>query len=230
RSRIFFSASVKLPIPDLAILSRIGSTEAITSSGSTVRRAVDFCTTYSFGFGCNRSFKFVNHASSGPAPRNSIKRKANAVLAQRTTRSCQSCAASALKVQIAARITKIHFAGLRMNEGVGDQPPNLPMEPNLRAIEHRVIERASGTDRKKERGQDRTTDVETDKNCRDVDREPSHPGYRPIIIGGSDSEHASNRQPPISSRKRPSLRRKNPWRTARTGRNLSFALIKIDNA
>ena len=83
-----------------------------------------------------------------------------------------------------------------MDEGVGDQPPNLPMEPNLRAIEHRVIERASGTDRKKERGQDRTTDVETDKNCRDVDREPSHPGYRPIIIGGSDSEHA-----PIDSRR-----------------------------
>src|ERR1700736_3479654 len=45
RSRIFLSLSVKLPMPDLEILSRIGSTEAITSSGSTTRRGLAFCTT-----------------------------------------------------------------------------------------------------------------------------------------------------------------------------------------
>src|SRR5207302_9478746 len=58
--------------------------------------------------------------------------------------------------------------GWRMDEGVGDQPPNLPMEPNLRAIEHRVIERASGADRKKERSEEHTSELQSRENlvCR----------------------------------------------------------------
>src|ERR1700719_5228342 len=68
---------------------------------------------YSFGFGRNRDLKSLIQASSGPAPRISIKKKANAMLAQRTTKSCQSCAANALRVPIAAKIRKIHFAGMR---------------------------------------------------------------------------------------------------------------------
>src|SRR5207302_9874941 len=57
RSRIFLSLSVKLPMPDLEILSRIGSTEAITSSGSTTRRGLAFCTICSFGFGRVKFFR-----------------------------------------------------------------------------------------------------------------------------------------------------------------------------
>src|SRR5438552_3982228 len=57
--------------------------------GSSVGMAdVDlFCTTVSVGLGPMRAFKAFHQASSGPAPRNSINRKAAPMLVQTTTRS-----------------------------------------------------------------------------------------------------------------------------------------------
>ena len=88
-----------------------------------------------------------------------------------------------------------------MNEGIGNFPPELTTQPNLGAVEHRVVERAGVTDRKKKGGKNCASDVDAHQDRRDIDRITPHPRYRSVIIGGSDSEHAAIKQPRLCSRK-----------------------------
>jgi hypothetical protein len=88
----------------------------------------------------------------------------------------------------------------RMDERVSQKPPDLSL-PNLRAIEHEIIQDAVVKETDDQGGQDRAQDMESHQDCGDVDRVTSHPRYRPIIIGGSHSEHISNKQPALRMRK-----------------------------
>src|SRR5438270_13209064 len=94
RSRSRFSCrrslAVKLPIPNLEILSRIGSIEAYASSDSAGGGGRTFGTTRYFGLGAKRVFNAFHQASSGPAPLHSMKRNAAPMLVQTTTRSFQA--------------------------------------------------------------------------------------------------------------------------------------------
>src|SRR5438128_12321367 len=77
-------------------------------------------------------------------------------------------------------------------------------------------------------GDKHAQDVERGDNRRHADGVATHPRYRTLIIGGSDSEHAA-----IDSRRflhASDVRRarKNSWRTARTGRNSASARFYQD--
>src|SRR5205823_8957164 len=72
RSSVRRSLGVRLPMPDLAILSRIGSTASEMSSSSR-RVGTDLGRTLNFGLGCNRALKFSHQINSGPTPRRRTK-------------------------------------------------------------------------------------------------------------------------------------------------------------
>src|SRR5437762_5893430 len=88
RSSVRRSLGVRLPMPDLAILSRIGSTASEMSSSSR-RVGTDLGRTLNFGLGCNRALKFSHQINSGPTPRRRTKQNPAAILVHRTTRSVQ---------------------------------------------------------------------------------------------------------------------------------------------
>src|SRR4030095_10380221 len=87
-----------------------------------------------------------------------------------------------------------------MNKGVSEETPDLSL-PNLRAVEHRIVQDCAIADRKNEGGHDRTNDMHADEDRGDINRVTSNPRYRPIIIGGSHSEHISSKQPALRMRK-----------------------------
>ena len=78
-----------------------------------------------------------------------------------------------------------------MNERVGGEAPNLTRPQDTCAIEKHEVEHctAAGTDDQASENGDHN--MQSDEHGRDVDREPTHPGDWPIVIGGSDSEHIS---------------------------------------
>src|SRR5207237_10614409 len=88
RTSVRRSLGVRLQMPDLAILSTIGSTDSEMSSSSR-RVATGLGTTLNLGFGCNRALKFSHQINSGPTPRRRTKTKPAAILVQTTARSVQ---------------------------------------------------------------------------------------------------------------------------------------------
>ena len=79
-----------------------------------------------------------------------------------------------------------------MNKRVGEEAPDLAAYQTaaLSNCNQAKIEPATECD--KNGGENRGRDVHANQHRRHIDRIAAHPRNRPIIIGGSDSEHAFN--------------------------------------
>src|ERR1043166_2809777 len=86
-----------------------------------------------------------------------------------------------------------------MNEWIGEQAPDLS-RPDQGAVEHGVGKKAVAAE---QRRNNRYYHMDADDQGGNIDRVTSHPRDRPIIIGGSDSEHAFHLIPRIEPRKLP---------------------------
>jgi hypothetical protein len=78
-----------------------------------------------------------------------------------------------------------------MHERVCRKAPNLARPQNARAIEQHEVEDGAPAGSHDQASENGDHNVQGDEHGRDVDREPTHPGNWPIVIGGSDSEHIS---------------------------------------
>jgi ribosomal protein S18 acetylase RimI-like enzyme len=79
-----------------------------------------------------------------------------------------------------------------MNECIRKQPPDLAGRPDCGTIELQPKQNRSGSERDQKRGQNRSRHVYADEHRGHIDRIPTHPRYRPIIIGRGHPEHVFN--------------------------------------
>jgi hypothetical protein len=79
-----------------------------------------------------------------------------------------------------------------MNEGIGKQPPHLAAGPDRGTIELQPKQNRAGSERYQNRGENRSRHVYPDEHRRYIDRIPTHPRNRPIIIGRGHPEHVFN--------------------------------------
>ena len=98
----------------------------------------------------------------------------------------------------AEREEHIHFDREReqdrrsVHQRVGGNPPDLAEIQNSCAVELEIVEHGSGAGCDQNARDNRERDVEADQHRRHIDGIAPHPCDRPIIIGGSDSEHDFN--------------------------------------
>src|SRR5437588_4696535 len=79
----------------------------------------------------------------------------------------------------------------RMDEGVGEQLVPGEAVAHSGTIKPEPVKKRAAAQRHQKASGHQGENMRSDENCGDIDRVASHPRHRSVIIGGSDSEHAS---------------------------------------